>query len=132
METLTNKTTPASVAEVAHPKGFLRTFSALQHRNFRLFWTGQMVSLIGTWMQATGQAWLVLQLTHSAWWLGLVGALQFLPVMLFTLFGGIVADRLPKEDYCFSHSHLPLSRLLYSGSLFSQVPYNSGIFSYLP
>ncbi len=97
METLTNKTTSASIAEVAHPRGFLRTFSALQHRNFRLFWTGQMVSLIGTWMQTTGQAWLVLQLTHSAWWLGIVGALQFLPVMLFALFGGVIADRLPKR-----------------------------------
>src|SRR5438552_9474810 len=76
---------------------FIRTFSALRHRNFRLFWTGQMVSLIGTWMQTTGQAWLVLQLTKSAWALGLVGALQFLPVMLFALFGGVLADRVPKR-----------------------------------
>jgi MFS family permease len=48
-------------------------------------------------MQSTGQAWLVLQLTHSAWWLGLVGALQFLPVMLLALFGGVIADKLPKR-----------------------------------
>ncbi|MBV8693866.1 MAG: MFS transporter, partial [Ktedonobacteraceae bacterium] len=79
------------------PKGFLRIFAALHYRNFRLFWFGQLISLIGTWMQTTAQAWLVLELTHSAWLLGLVGALQFLPVMLFSLFGGVLADRIPKR-----------------------------------
>ncbi len=74
-----------------------RVFSALRHRNFRLFWSGQLISLIGTWMQTTGQSWLVLQLTHSAWILGIVGALQFLPMLLFSLFGGVIADRLPKR-----------------------------------
>lgn len=78
-------------------KGFLRTFAALRHRNFRLFWTGQMISLIGTWMQSTGQSWLVLTLTKNALALGIVGALQFLPVMIFSLFGGVLADRLPKR-----------------------------------
>ncbi len=100
METLSHHhhhTETSSAVEVTHPKGFLRTFSALQHRNFRLFWFGQMISLIGTWMQTTAQAWLVLQVTHSAWWLGIVGALQFLPVMLFSLFGGVIADRVPKR-----------------------------------
>lgn len=77
--------------------GLLRAFIALRHRNFRLFWFGQLISLIGTWMQSTAQAWLVLELTHSAWWLGVVGALQFLPVLLFALFGGVLADRLPKR-----------------------------------
>ena len=85
------------VLSTKNPSGFIRTFSALRHRNFRLFWLGQLVSLIGTWMQTTGQAWLVLQITHSAWWLGLVGALQFLPVMLLALFGGVIADKLPKR-----------------------------------
>jgi MFS family permease len=86
-------------AEKAEQKinGFLRAFAALRHHNFRLFWFGQLISLIGTWMQSTGQAWLVLQLTHSAWLLGIVGALQFLPVMLLSLFGGVIADRLPKR-----------------------------------
>jgi MFS family permease len=77
--------------------GLLRTFIALRHRNFRLFWFGQLISLIGTWMQSVGQAWLVLQLTHSAWLLGVVGALQFLPIMLLSLFGGVLADRFPKR-----------------------------------
>src|SRR5579859_8154382 len=78
-------------------KGLLRAFLALRHRNYRLFWFGQLISLIGTWMQSIGQAWLVLELTHSAWLLGVVGALQFLPVMLLALFGGVLADRLPKR-----------------------------------
>src|SRR5579863_1191920 len=81
----------------ARSRGLLRTFVALHHRNFRLFWFGQLISLIGTWMQSTAQAWLVLELTHSAWLLGLVGALQFLPVMFLSLFGGVLADRLPKR-----------------------------------
>ena len=76
---------------------FARALISLKHRNFRLFWSGQLISLIGTWMQSTGQAWLVLQLTKSAWALGIVGALQFLPVMLFSLFGGVLADRFPKR-----------------------------------
>jgi MFS family permease len=78
-------------------KGLLRTFVALRHRNFRLFWFGQLISLTGTWMQSIGQAWLILELTHSAWLLGVLGALQFLPVMLLSLFGGVLADRLPKR-----------------------------------
>src|SRR2546427_6058423 len=83
--------------EEQQARGLLRAFIALRHRNFRLFWFGQLISLIGTWMQTTAQAWLVLELTHSAWWLGVVGALQFLPVMLLSLFGGVLADRLPKR-----------------------------------
>jgi MFS family permease len=70
---------------------------SLRQRNFRLFWFGQLISLIGTGVQTIGQAWLVLQLTHSALQLGLVGALQALPVLLFSLFGGVFADRWPKR-----------------------------------
>lgn len=85
------------ILEQQQVKGLLRAFLALRHRNFRLFWFGQLISLMGTWMQSIGQSWLVLELTHSAWLLGLVGALQFLPVMLLSLFGGVLADRLPKR-----------------------------------
>jgi MFS family permease len=88
---------PVLANEQQQVKGLLRTFVALRHRNFRLFWFGQLISLTGTWMQSIGQAWLVLELTHSAWLLGVVGALQFLPVMLLSLFGGVLADRLPKR-----------------------------------
>src|SRR5438876_7372193 len=86
-----------TIPQEQQAKGLLRAFLALRHRNFRLFWFGQLISLIGTWMQTVGQAWLVLELTHSAWLLGVVGALQFLPVMLLSLFGGVLADRLPKR-----------------------------------
>ncbi len=86
-----------TIPQEQQAKGLLRAFLALRHRNFRLFWFGQLISLIGTWMQTIGQAWLVLELTHSAWLLGVVGALQFLPVMLLALFGGVLADRLPKR-----------------------------------
>src|SRR5260370_25091515 len=101
MKTLTpdqgESSIPHVVNEQQQVKGLLRTFIALRHRNFRLFWFGQLISLIGTWMQTTAQAWLVLQLTHSAWLLGVVGALQFLRIMLLSLFGGVLADRLPKR-----------------------------------
>jgi MFS family permease len=94
LEAAVARTAPERSTQV---KGVLRAFLALRHRNFRLFWTGQLISLIGTWMQTTGQAWLVLELTHSALLLGLVGALQFLPVLILSLFGGVLADRLPKR-----------------------------------
>jgi len=71
---------------------------AFAHRNYRLFFGGQGVSLVGTWMQAVAQAWLVIQLTHDPFMLGLLSAAQFLPVMILGLFGGIVADALPKRQ----------------------------------
>ncbi len=74
------------------------SFPALQHRNFRLFWFGQCISLIGTWMQSIGQSWLVLQLTDSALKLSLVSTVQFLPMMVFSLFAGTLVDRFPKRS----------------------------------
>src|SRR5215471_18967673 len=68
-----------------------QTFSALRHRNFRLFFIGQLVSLIGTWMQNTAQGWLVYQLTHSKLLLGEVAAIGSTPLMLFSVLGGSVA-----------------------------------------
>lgn len=78
-------------------QGLARGFVALRHRNFRLFWCGQLISLIGTWMQSLGQQWLVYVLTGSALKLGIVSTFQFLPVLLFSLLGGVVADRIPKR-----------------------------------
>ena len=72
-------------------------FRSLRHRDFALFLSGQLVSLVGTWMQSVGQSWLVLELTNSAFKLGLVGALQFGPMLVFSLVAGAVADRLPKR-----------------------------------
>ncbi len=76
----------------------LRGVSAFSHRNYRLFFAGQLISLIGTWMQQVAQAWLVLQLTGDPLWLGIVAAAQFIPVMVFGLFGGVIADALPKRQ----------------------------------
>ena len=76
---------------------FQKTFSSLSNRNFRLFWSGQLVSQVGTWMQNVGQAWLVLQITHSPIALGTVTALQTLPILFVVLFAGVVVDRLPKR-----------------------------------
>ncbi|MFZ5993699.1 MAG: MFS transporter [Thermodesulfobacteriota bacterium] len=74
-----------------------RTFRALRHRNFRLFFFGQLTSLIGSWMQSVAQGWLVLQLSNSAFALGLVGTFGYLPTMLFSFWGGSVADRKSKR-----------------------------------
>ena len=71
--------------------------SALNQRDFRVFWSGQLVSLIGTWMQRVGQAWLVLELTNSPFKLGLISSLQFAPVLLFAVPAGAFADRIPKR-----------------------------------
>lgn len=70
---------------------------ALTHRNFRLFFFGQIVSLTGTWMASVAQGWLVLELTDSAFYVGLVAALGSLGVLLFTLYAGVVADRTDKR-----------------------------------
>jgi predicted MFS family arabinose efflux permease len=70
---------------------------ALNHRDFRVFWGGQLVSLIGTWMQSVAQSWLVLELSGSPLKLGLIGTFQFAPVLMFSLIGGAIADRLPKR-----------------------------------
>jgi MFS family permease len=75
-----------------------RRLPALRSRNFRLFWFGQMISLTGTWIQSVAQQWLVLQLTHSAFQVGLIVTVQFLPLLLLVLFTGPVADRANKRD----------------------------------
>jgi MFS family permease len=68
-------------------------FRALQHRNFQLFFAGQLVSLIGTWMQSTAQLWLVYRLTHSAALLGVFGFANQIPILLLASVGGYVGDR---------------------------------------
>ncbi|MFE6741485.1 MFS transporter [Streptomyces tubercidicus] len=73
------------------------TFSSLRIRNYRLFATGQMVSNTGTWMQRIAQDWLVLSLTGTSTAVGITTALQFLPMLLFGLYGGVIADRFAKR-----------------------------------
>jgi len=70
---------------------------ALTHRDFRLFFSGQLVSLIGTWTQRVAQAWLVLELTNSPFKLGLISALQSAPMLCLAFIAGVIADRLPKR-----------------------------------
>src|SRR5215471_381114 len=86
-------TVPRASAAPAHP----RLLGALRHRNYRLFFGGQLVSMVGTWMQSIAQPWLVLQLTHSGLLVGLALAMQYLPMLVAGPFGGLVADRFPKR-----------------------------------
>src|SRR5271169_1864011 len=70
-----------------------RIFKAFQYRDFRLMWIGACTSSIGTWMQIVAQGWLIYRLSHSARLLGLDQFLAGLPIFLFTIIGGVVADR---------------------------------------
>ncbi len=73
------------------------TFAALRVPNYRRYYGGQAISLIGTWMQMTAQAWLVFTLTHSSAWLGIIIGLQTLPVLVLGPYGGVIADRVQKR-----------------------------------
>jgi MFS family permease len=75
-----------------------QTFTALKYHNYRLWFMGQLVSLVGTWMQTTAQGYLVFQLTHSPAYLGYVGFAAGVPSWLFMLYGGVVADRVPRRN----------------------------------
>ena len=92
-------------------------FAALKHRNFRLFLSGQFVSLCGTWMQTIAQGWLVLHLTNSAFAVGLVTALGSLPILLLSLYGGVVADRVDKRRFIILLQSLMLLEALTLGVL---------------
>ena len=72
-------------------------FGALAHRNFRLFFIGQGISLVGTWLQNVGEGWLILTLTNSPFYVGLTAALSSLGVLLFSLYAGVIADRVDKR-----------------------------------
>jgi MFS family permease len=74
-----------------------RTLGALAHRNYRLYFAGQVISTVGTWMQSVAMPWLALTLTHDAFHVGLVIATQFTPMLVAGQFGGLLADRFPKR-----------------------------------
>ena len=88
---------PATVRAPREPALVARMFRSLRTRNYRLWFVGQTISQSGTWMQSTAQSWLVYELTHNAFYLGVTMALQFLPVLAFGLLGGLVADRFDKR-----------------------------------
>jgi MFS family permease len=73
-------------------------FSSLKVKYFRIYWLGMLVSLVGTWIQSVAQSWLVFQLTNSAFLLGVVGFLSSIPIFIFSLFGGVLADRVNKRN----------------------------------
>ena len=96
-ERAADTTAPRARADVNSRFGLSRTFSALRHRNYRLFFFGQLVSLIGTWMQNVAQLWLVYALTGSPLKLGIVSFCAGVPVLAFSLWAGVFADRVPKR-----------------------------------
>ena len=113
---------PLSPVEAPVPrKGIQRLAAALHHRDFRVLWFGACFSSIGTWMQSLAENWLVLSLTASAFYLGLDAFLQQLPIMLFTLIGGVVADRHDRRLTLMTSQWIQLSTaailaaLVYSG-----------------
>ncbi|HYO77146.1 MAG TPA: MFS transporter [Thermoanaerobaculia bacterium] len=106
------------------PRGRIaRTFSALQYRDFRLLWIGAFLSTTGTWMQTVAQGWVVLNMTDSAFLLGVDGFLATGPMLVFSLFGGVVADRVDRRRIMLLSQYLQMSfafilaALIFSGNV---------------
>ncbi|MGH9668924.1 MAG: MFS transporter, partial [Terriglobales bacterium] len=89
-ETIAAQVAPATVE-------MPRVLRALRHHDFRYFWAGNLLSNVGTWMQNVAQGWLVLELSNSAFWLGVVGFAASAPMLVFTLLGGVIADRVDRR-----------------------------------
>ncbi len=102
---------------------FRTTFRSLKNRNFQLFFIGQGISLIGTWMQMTAVAWLVWRLSHSAWLLGLVGFASRIPTFVVAPFAGVLVDRVDRHRLLIVTQvlsmvqALALAGLMYSGRI---------------
>jgi MFS family permease len=80
---------------------FFAAFPALHSRNFLLYCCGQIISMIGTWLQTVAQGWLVLQMTNSAFWVGITAAIGSIPLIIFTLLGGVIVDRFSKKHILY-------------------------------
>src|SRR5215210_1109401 len=99
-----------------------RTFTALRSPNYRLWFQGQLVSMVGTWMQITAQGFLVFQLTHSTAYLGYVGFAAGVPSLLFMLFGGVIADRVARRKLLvITQSTMMLLALILAALTFAQL-----------
>lgn len=97
-------------SELQSPQGaFARTFSALRYRDFRLLWFGAFTSTTGTWMQTVAQSWVVLSMTNSAFLLGVDGFLSTGPMLLFSLIGGALADRLERRRIMLLSQYMQMS-----------------------
>src|SRR5678816_3055259 len=121
--TLVAESIPADVAPapdspaattILGSKALHRILAAFSYRDFRVQWFGACTSSIGTWMQITAQNWLVLSLTNSAFFLGLDAFLQQLPIILFTLIGGVVADRYDRRRTLMASQYI---QMMTSGTL---------------
>lgn len=86
----------------------LGAFPAFEDRNYRIYFTGQTVSLVGSWLQVVAQGWLVFELTRSAFWVGFVTALSSLPVLFFGVIGGVIVDRFDTKKILFVTQTLPM------------------------
>lgn len=113
-----------SRAQNSPPRSRLaRTFGALQYRDFRLLWFGAFTSTTGTWMQTVAQGWVVLSMTNSAFLLGVDGFLSTGPMLIFSLFGGVVADRIERRRIMLASQYLQmtfafiLAALIFSGNV---------------
>lgn len=94
-----------------------RIFPALKHENYRYYFSGQLISLIGTWLQTVAQGWLVYELTKSPFLVGLIGAIQFLPILIFGIIGGVLADRFNKRRLLIFTQAVSLVLALILGTL---------------
>lgn len=103
------------------PEGWRKAFSALRNPNYRFFYSGQSASLIGTWARTAALGWIAFQFTHSEFLLGVVFMINSLPIFLFALHAGSLADRIPKiriftlTSWCSLLSSLILAILLFHG-----------------
>lgn len=109
-------------------------FPALYIRDFRIFWIGQLISFSGTWMQSTAQGWLVYSLTKSPLYLGMVATSSSLPVLIFTLFGGVAADRFKRKKLLIITQSLSILPALFLGIMIDFkiiTPWHIIIFAFL-
>lgn len=117
---------PQPAVSAAAPRrarpSFQQTFAALRYRNYRLWFTGQLVSLFGSWMQITAQGFLVYQLTNSPAYLGYVGFASGVPAWLFTLYGGVIADRISRRTLLLvTQTAMMLLAFILAGLVFAGV-----------
>jgi len=113
---------PPPLGEAPSPSVWRRTFAALRHGNYRRWFLGQLVSLVGTWMQITAQGFLVFELTRSTVYLGYVGFASGAPSLLLMLFGGVIADRIARRRLLvITQSTMMILALILAGLTFTQL-----------
>src|SRR5437763_16842456 len=123
VQTTSEPTVPVVVTSSTGVKAIRRTLAAFRYRDVRVLWFGSCTSSIGTWMQNVAENWLVLSITGSAFYLGLDAFLQQLPIILFMLLGGVLADRFDRRrtlivsQYIQMTCAFTLALLVFSGQV---------------